>query len=69
MAGEHGKRHDVRAMYVRIIRKSFLMSCIPSLLGPFRVATYHFACLRSTAQSNVWVNIEDGHMGTFNKIG
>ena len=33
----------------------------------FRVATYNFACLHSTTQSNLWRNMEDGHIGTFKK--
>ena len=54
----------------RINSKPFLIGWIPSLWGPFRVATYNFACLRSTTQSNVWAtNIDDGHMGTLKIIG
>ena len=53
----------------RINSKPFLIGWINSLWGPFTVATYTFACLRSTTQSNVWANIDDGHMGTLNKIG
>ena len=33
----------------------------------FRVVTYNFACLHCSTQSNLWGNIEDGHMGTLKK--
>ena len=59
------KRHDLRTH-----KQQAVSDWLNQLsLGSFTVATYTFACLRSTTQSNVWANIDDGHMGTLNKIG